>query len=202
MDFLKKYRRYSELVLGFLAFGLGQRLLGTGVLRPWAEERQFSLNLGVIGSVLFIGGIILLTHLLSWLLRNYNQDNRILKVLVRALLVSITVGFLFGLLGEFLYDYTSISYQFVKNVIWILSSLIQASIKITVLYSLITFYKGKGLSFKEKEFRNLLLFALLIIGLVSICSLLLPQLAEVLLFVADNFLVLGTVYYFVIKEKI
>jgi hypothetical protein len=201
MDAIKKHRRYSELVVGFLSFGLGQRLLVVGVVKPWAEERQIVLFLAVLGFILWTGGIILLIRLLSWLLKNYNQNNRVLKVLAISLVASVTAGILIGFVGQFLYDKTSISYSIAKTSIWVLSSLIQASIKMTALYSLITFYQGKELSFKQKEFKFILLLALLMLGFAHALSIFLPQLAEVLLFMTDSFLLLGTVYYFVIKEK-
>ena len=201
MEFINKHRRYSELVIGFLCFGLGQRLLGIGILKPWAVNRQLSLELGVVGFILFIVGTICFVRLLFWLLKYYNQGNQVLKVLSMAFLVSVVAGFIMGLLGQFLYDQMSISYPVVKNIIWILSSLIQVTIKIMVLYSLICFYRRKRLSFKEKEFQKLIGLALLIVGIVYSFSLFVPRLAEILLFVTDSFLILGSVYYFVIKEK-
>lgn len=201
MYFIKKQRRYSELVLGFLAFGIGQRLLGVGVWKPWAEDKGISLILGVIGAILFIGGTILLIRLLSWLLKNYNQENRVLKVLGLSLVLSVAVGFIIGLLGQFLYDHTSISYTLAKNLIWVLSSLLQVTIKMTALYSLICFYQGREVVFRKKEFQRLLWLSLLLVGMILLFSLLLPQLADILLFMADSLLILGTVYIFVIREK-
>ncbi|CQR24749.1 hypothetical protein BN1356_01105 [Streptococcus varani] len=175
MDAIKKRRRYSELVVGFLSFGLGQRLLVVGVVKPWAEERQIVLFLAVLGFILWTGGIILLIRLLSWLLKNYNQNNRVLKVLAISLVASVTAGILIGFVGQFLYDKTSISYSIAKTSIWVLSSLIQASIKMTALYSLITFYQGKELSFKQKEFKFILLLALLMLGFAHVLSIFLPS---------------------------
>ncbi|MGZ7228765.1 hypothetical protein ACXWOY_08820, partial [Streptococcus pyogenes] len=100
------------------SFGLGQRLLVVGVVKPWAEERQIVLFLAVLGFILWTGGIILLIRLLSWLLKNYNQNNRVLKVLAISLVASVTAGILIGFVGQFLYDKTSISYSIAKTSIW------------------------------------------------------------------------------------
>lgn len=45
MTFLKQHRHYVETIVGLISFGLGQRLLGKGILTPWATDNVISYTL-------------------------------------------------------------------------------------------------------------------------------------------------------------
>ncbi len=203
MTVIKEHRHFSVLAFGFICFGLGQRLLGVGIVQPLVQDRQYSMILGIVGGLLFIFGGTLLLKVAIWFIKNYNQENRVLKIIAYGLASSILLALIMGLLGQLLYDQRVADYQSLKTVIWSISAIGQTTIKLVTLYALIICYQGKMFSWKEKSLKHLVLLGVIVAIAVIGISLLVPQLAIVVQYIMDTLLLLGTIYYgiFIKKEK-
>ncbi|HEM6509189.1 TPA: hypothetical protein U2E14_000804 [Streptococcus suis] len=129
MVIFKENRKFFEFAIGYIFMGIGQKLMGVGLLKPWSENAQVLLWLGLVGLSLFGIGLFFIGKLAIWFLRQFNQEQRVAKVVGLALAVSVLGGLLLGGLGQLIYDYTSFGYQEVKNAIWLVTSLFQTFIQ-------------------------------------------------------------------------
>lgn len=200
MDFIQKNRRYSILVLGYVCFGLGQKLLETSVLVPMAQAKRIDVWIGSIGSVLFTLGSVCLFSLLGWFVKYYNQNHSVLKIFGLGVLASLSVGFVIGLSGQLVYNHTSIGYEQIKYGIWSISTLCQLIIKLMVLFQLWCVYQGRACTFQDSNLQKSIWVCVLVwLGLNGI-GLLVPQILDIGVYLMDSVLILGTVYTFMIKK--
>ena len=116
-----------------------------------------------------------------------------------ALAVSMIGGLLIGGLGQLIYDYSPFGYQEVKNAIWLVTSLFQSFIKVTVIFILYCFYKDSNFSWKKENFQRILAIVLLVILLVASIGLIWSGMSDILLGLADMIVIVGTVYYLLEK---
>ncbi|WP_155970707.1 hypothetical protein [Streptococcus ruminantium] len=194
MEIFRKRRRFSEFVFGFISLGIGQELMRIGLLKPWSENIPFLLGIGIVG--LFLSGVALfiIGRLALWFIKQYNQDNRVVKTLILTFTVAILGGLLIGGLGQFIYDHSSFSYRDVKNGVWLVTSVFQALVKVTVLFILYRFYQGTSLSWKEENFQRILVIVSIVLIFTTSIGLILPSISGLLLRAVDTVIVLGTVY--------
>ncbi|HFI0587310.1 TPA: hypothetical protein ACGO00_001493 [Streptococcus suis] len=144
-------------------------------------------------------GLFFIGKLAIWFLREFNQEQRVAKVVGLALAVSVLGGLLLGGLGQLIYDYTSFGYQEVKNAIWLVTSLFQTFIKVTVIFILYCFYKDSNFSWKKENFRRIIAIVLLGILIAASIGLIWSAISDILLGLADMIVILGTVYYLLEK---
>ncbi|HEM5430497.1 TPA: hypothetical protein U1629_001593 [Streptococcus suis] len=163
-------------------------------MKPWSENAPVLLWLGLVGLFLFGIGLFFIGKLAIWFLREFNQEQRVAKVVGLALAVSVLGG-----LGQLIYDYTSFGYQDVKNAIWLVTSLFQTFIKVTVIFILYCFYKDSNFSWKKENFRRIIAIVLLGILIAASIGLIWSAISDILLGLADMIVILGTVYYLLEK---
>lgn len=189
-----KSRRLLTLALGYMSWGLGQRLLRVAFLGSVLEGRGFPYLLIGIGLLSLIVGIVLLLRIGLWFIRTYGRQE-VVRVLAYGLLASVSSGWLLGLLGQGLYDHTSWDYMKIKTSIWVLSTLIQTVIKFAVLYGLSCLYHHRPYRWKEKMPLSLLGVGLLITVVGISLTLFLPASEGFCLYVTDYLAVIGAAYY-------
>lgn len=49
MVIFKENRKFFEFAIGYIFVGIGQRLMGVGLLKPWSENAPVLLWLGLVG---------------------------------------------------------------------------------------------------------------------------------------------------------
>ena len=201
MKIHSKHKHFIECVLSFICLGLGQRFLISGLIKPWAEDRKLLVVLSLIGGLLFVLGGILFIKLFLWFYKKYNQNNRILKVLIYTIGATLVCGIVVGLLGQLLYDNSAISYRHIKTGIWVVSSYIQTAIKLIGLYALMCFYRGNRFSWKDRPLKQIILVGLGMVTGMAILSFLLPNLVTPIQYLVDTTLILGVIYCFIAKEN-
>ncbi|MCK3923637.1 hypothetical protein [Streptococcus sp. 2022WUSS135] len=199
MVLFKENRKFFEFAIGYIFVGIGQKLMGVGLLKTWSENAPVLLWLGLVGLSLFGIGLFFIGKLAIWFLREFNQEQRVAKVVGLALAVSMIGGLLLGGLGQLIYDYSSFGYQEVKNAIWLVTSLFQTFIKVTVIFNLYCFYKDSNFSWKKENFRRIIAIVLLGILIAVNIGLIWSAISDILLGLTDMIVILGTVYYLLEK---
>lgn len=194
MDFLKRNRRFMEFTLGFVSFGLGQRLIGSGFLQPWIKEKQRLLVLGWLGIILLLVGLFFLGKVTIWIFKNYNQNHRVTKLFLGMVALTIIGGLMIGGVGQFVYDKKWFDYATVKKAIWLISSVFQIIIKVMMVNVLSCYYRGSNFSWRSKNLYKQMLIVIISALMVSAIGLMVPVAAEVLLYMLDVTVVLGTIY--------
>lgn len=201
MNFVGKHRQFSKLVGGLLALGLGQSFLGNYFFTPVLEDKAIYMGGSILGGLAFLLGSGLLGNILFRLLKKYNQQNRLVKLFFYCLGISIVAGFVMGLLGQLLYDYTSIGYIEAKQTIWGITSILQVLIRLTGFYILITYIQGRAFDWKAKEFRLFIIMGVVAATVSVGFSLWLPSIAFLFQYLLDTAVVIGPVYYYLIRKK-
>ncbi|HFI0958282.1 TPA: hypothetical protein ACGOYP_001815, partial [Streptococcus suis] len=72
MVIFKENRKFFEFAIGYIFMGIGQKLMGVGLLKPWSENAPVLLWLGLVGLSLF--GIGLFFYHLSSLSRYLTKN--------------------------------------------------------------------------------------------------------------------------------
>lgn len=173
---------------------MGQQLIRTGFIEPWAEDRQSFLVLGILGLISLVVGLFLIGKLFLIMIKQYNQHNQVVTSVLVAIGISLITGLLIGGIGQWLYDHSSFTYHHVKNGMWLATSLVQSLIRVTLLYAFICFYKGQFFSLKNRQWQRIMLLLFVCILLIGSIGLLVPRIAELLLYLVDTLLTLGIVY--------
>ncbi|MBO4113326.1 hypothetical protein E8L09_01880 [Streptococcus suis] len=65
MVIFKENRKFFEFAIGYIFMGIGQKLMGVGLLKPWSENAQVLLWLGLVGLSLFGIGLFFIRTLSS-----------------------------------------------------------------------------------------------------------------------------------------
>ncbi len=202
MNHKMKLSRFWRLSLSLLLLGIGQRLMYTGVVSPWARDRGLPVLLLVLSLVAFVLGIALLLPLLVWFYKLHRSDKRLPKLVLAYLLTAVTLGFIIGGLGQLLYDHTSFAYDAVRIGVWTMSTIVQSVLKVILCFGLVSIHKNLPI----RERRNCLWLPLVGVIMVSICIVLLsyflPTVGSVLASVIDAIVLIATLYYFsyLVKE--
>lgn len=197
-----KLSRFWRLSLSLLLLGIGQRLMYTGVVSPWARDRGLPVLLLVLSLVALVLGIALLLPLLVWFYRRHRSDKRLPKLILAYLLTAVTLGFIIGGFGQLLYDHTSFAYDAVRIGVWTMSTIVQSVLKVILCFGLVSIHKNLPI----RERRNCLWLPLVGVIMVSICIVLLsyflPTVGSVLVSVIDAIVLIATLYYFsyLVKE--
>ncbi|MDG3132759.1 hypothetical protein MKL26_06995 [Streptococcus suis] len=87
-DLELKYVRY---IIGLVRLGMGQQLIRTGFIEPWAEDRQSFLVLGILGLISLVVGLFLIGKLFLIMIKQYNQHNQVVTSVLVALGVSLII---------------------------------------------------------------------------------------------------------------
>ncbi|WP_228065163.1 hypothetical protein [Streptococcus cuniculi] len=134
--------KFWRLALGLLLVGVGQRLLLTGVISPWATDTALSIVLPLMSLAFCAVGLFLVIPIGVWFYKLHRSDKRLPKLILAYLLTAVTVGFLIGGLGQLLYDHTSFAYTAVRIGVWTMSTLLQSVLKVILCFGLVSIHKN------------------------------------------------------------
>lgn len=196
-----KLSRFWRLSLGLLLLGMGQRLLYTGAVSPWAMDRGLPVLLLLLSLVALVVGLVLILPLVSWFYKLHRSDKRLPKLILLYLLSATLVGLVIGGIGQLLYDHTSFAYAAVQTGIWATSTIIQSVLKLILCFGLTSIHKNLPI----RQRRNYLWLPIVGVVLVSICLVLLnywiPTVGSVLVSLTDALVLISTLYYFTYLVK-
>lgn len=193
--------KFWKLSLGLLLLGIGQRLFYTVAVSPWATDRGTPLLVVVISFASLGLGLGFLIPLIIWFYKGYRSDKRLVRLILFYLLSVAIAGFVIGGIGQLLYDYTGFSYQSVRTGVWVMSILIQSVLKLLMCFGLASIYQKLPIRSRKQA---LWLPLTGVLG-VTICLLLFnywfPSVGTYLVSVGDTLLLIGTLYYFIVRKK-
>ena len=196
-----KLSRFWRLSIGLLLLGIGQRLIYTGAVSPWAKGRGLPLHLLGLSLVALVIGLALVLPLIVWFYKHYRSDKRLLKLILFYFLSASLIGLIIGGLGQLLYDYTSFTYYSVRTGIWATSTIVQSILKLLACFGLVSIYKHLPI----RSRRAYLWLPILGVVVVNICLVLiyywLPNIGIYLVSFIDALVVIFTLYYFVVMKK-
>lgn len=196
-----KLSRFWRLSLGLLLLGIGQRLIYTGAVSPWAKDRGLSLILLVLSLVALVLGLTLILPVVVWFYKLHQSDKRLTKLVLLYLVSAVLSGLIIGGLGQLLYDHTSFAYYVVRIGVWTTSTIIQSILKLLLCFGLVSIHKNLPI----RKRRGYLWLPLVGMVLVSSCLVLLsyflPTVGSVLASVIDAIVLIVTLYYFIYLVK-
>lgn len=196
-----KLSKFWRLSLGLLLLGVGQRLIYTGAVSPWARDRNLPILLLVLSLVALGVGLALVLPLIVWFYKCYRSDKRLSKLILLYILGTVFSGFIIGLIGQVLYDHTSFAYHSVQTGIWATSLVIQSVLKLILCFGLVSIYKQLPI----RSRRHILWLPLAGVLCTTIClvfvNYLFPSIGAILVSFVDAMLLIATFYYFMYMKK-
>ncbi|NQK93803.1 hypothetical protein HO498_05945 [Streptococcus suis] len=196
-----KFSKFWRLSLGLFLLGIGQRLIYTGAISPWATDRGLSVLLLVLSLVALGLGLALVIPLMVWFYKCHWSDKRLPKLILFYLLGAIFSGLIIGGMGQLLYDHTSFAYYTVRIGVWTTSTIIQSILKVVLCFGLVSIHKN--LPIRKRS--NYLWLPLVVVILVSICTALLSYflttVGSILVSLIDAIVLISTLYYFIYLVK-
>lgn len=196
-----KFSKFWRLSLGLLLLGIGQRLIYTGAVSPWATDRGLPVLLIILSLVALVLGLALVLPLMVWFYKCHRSDKRLSKLILLYLLGAALSGLIIGGIGQFLYDHTSFAYYSVRTGVWTISLIIQSILKLILCFGLVSIYKQAPI----RSRKSMLWLPLAGVLVVTLCLVLvnywLPALGEYLTSLVDAVLLISTLYYFIYLVK-
>lgn len=195
------HSKFWRLSLGLLFFGIGQRLMFTGIVLPWATDTSIPIVSAVLSLVSVLLGFILIIPIGIWFYKNYRSDKRLHWAIVSYILSVIVCALGIGAVGQLIYDYTSFAYTSVKTGIWIVSTIVQLILKIILCFVVVSIHRKLPL---KDRMSQLWLPLLLSIGLTAVVfgiTIWLPMASSFIVSVADLIILIFTLYYFMYLAK-
>ncbi|MGT2716672.1 hypothetical protein [Streptococcus respiraculi] len=193
--------KFWRLALGLLLVGVGQRLLLTGVISPWATDTTLSIVLPLVSLAFCAVGLFLFIPIGIWFYKGYQSDKRLYPVCFSYIISTLLCGLIIGGVGQVLYDYTPFSYSSVKTGIWFFTTIIQTNLKVILIYSLAQIYRDLPLKEDWRQMIPPLLIATCCTMVALVLSLWLPIVGGVLVSVVDSIILMATLYYFMYRVR-
>lgn len=193
--------KFWRVALGLLLAGVGQRLLLTGVISPWATDTALSIVLPLLSLAFCIVGLVLLIPVSIWFYKGYQSDKRLYPICFSYIVSALLCGLIIGGVGQVLYDYTPFSYSSVKTGIWFFTTIIQTNLKVILIYSLVKIYRALPLKEDWRQTIPPLLIAPGCTMVALVLSLWFPIVGGVLVSVVDSIILMATLYYFMYRVR-
>ncbi|MBS4769969.1 hypothetical protein KG090_02145 [Carnobacteriaceae bacterium zg-ZUI240] len=189
------HSNWIKLVIGLLSLGIAQSVLFKGLITPVVTQTEVSISIIVVGIVLFMVGTLIILPMTLQFYRNYKRDKRLIKVSLLYILGSLSFGIVIGMLGECLYHFSDLTYQEVKNGMWLMTNISQSGLRMGVVFCLMCIYRKQSI---KKYIKSILPMLSILSGLSSIpqiISLWKFPLNPVVFSVVDITLLLMFLYY-------
>lgn len=185
---------FSIYVFGLMLYGMGSYLFLNDLLSARMED-DLSLNLMNFFGVLAVClGLCLLLFLFYQFYKRVQFKQKTRNALRNYLLVVLISGAALGLLGEAIYRATNMSYDEVKNLIWVLTTYIQGIVRFIFLYYCLKLISNEAFDWKNSQLKKLLLGVLLLLSVSIGVGLLFPIFGSMVMFIADLVIAIGIVY--------
>ena len=181
-------------VAGLMLYGMGSYLFLNDLLATRMED-QLSINfINFLGILSISVGVGLLVYLFYQFYKRVASKQKVRNALRNYLLVVLVVGAALGLTGEAIYRATDMSYDGVKNFIWVVTTYVQGIARFIFLYYCLKILLEKPVCWKEPLLKKMLLGVFLLLSISVGVSLLFPIFGPIVTFMADLIIAIGIVY--------
>lgn len=188
-------------VLGLLVYGIGSSLFLNQVLLKAIFLTSDSYIIKVIGVLLVLSGIGILLFVFYQFYQRVALKSQLRKAILIYLLSIITTGIILGLFGKLIFEYTGQNYNWVKQEIWILTTLIQGGLRFIFIFYCLIIYQEKVFNWQNPSFLKLLFCVYILLSLSIFINSLYPPLGPTAIFASDLIISIGIVYLEVFKTK-
>ena len=207
-SWLKTYLKLNKLsryvlfyVLGLIVYGIGSSLFLNQALLKTIVLTSDNLILKLIGMLFVITGVCILLFVFYQFYQRVTSKKSVQKAIIVYLLSIIASGLVLGLFGKAIFEYTSQDYNWVKQLIWILTTLIQGGLRFIFIYYCLTIYQEKVFNWQNPSFLKLLFGVYILLSLTILFNSLYPPLGSTATFVSDLIISTGIVYLEIFKTK-
>lgn len=192
MDSKKAY--FFVYILGLMLYGMGSYLFLNDLLASRMED-ELSINLiNFLGILSISAGLCILIYLFYQFYKRMTEKQKVRNALRNYLLIVLISGVALGLLGEAAYRGTSMSYDLIKNLIWVLTTYIQGIVRFVFLYYCLKLLLKESFDWKNPLLKKMLLGVFLLLSASIGVRLLIPILGSMVMFMADLVIAIGVVY--------
>lgn len=187
-------------VLGLMLYGIGSYLfLNELLISMFNASRNADIFYG-LGVLTISAGVGLLLFLFYQFYKRVPTKEKTRRVLRNYLLLVLISGVVLGLMGEAIYRSTDMSYEWVKTVIWIVTTYVQGVLRFLFIYYCLTLLIEKPMNWKDPLLRKMLVGVFLLLSVSMGIRLVLPMLGSLAMFIADLVIAIGGVYKELIRS--
>lgn len=187
-------------VLGLMLYGIGSYLfLNELLISMFNASRNANIFYG-LGVLTISVGVGLLLFLFYQFYKRVPTKEKTRRVLRNYLLLVLISGVVLGLMGEAIYRSTDMSYEWVKTVIWIVTTYVQGVLRFLFIYYCLTLLIEKPMNWKDPLLRKMLVGVFLLLSVSMGIRLVLPMLGSLAMFIADLVIAIGVVYKELIRS--
>lgn len=185
---------FSIYVFGLMLYGMGSYLFLNDLLASRMED-ELGLNLiNFFGILAVSAGLSMLVFLFYQFYKRVQSKQKTRNALRNYLLVVLISGATLGLLGEAVYRTMDMSYDEVKNFIWVLTTYIQGLARFIFLYYCLKLISNEAFDWKNSQLKKLLVGVLLLLSVSIVVGLFFPIFGSMVMFIADLVIAIGVVY--------
>lgn len=201
LESTKTIRYFILYTIGLLIYGIGSSLFLNRVFLEMIVIKSDRVTLQFLGVLCVLIGIGILLFIAYQFYKKISLKQKMIKAILTYILLVLVMGLIVGTIGKLIVEVTSRDYDWVKQFIWILTTLIQGELRFILIYYCVTLYRDKRVDWKSKGFFKLLLGVCLLLGLSIVCRLLYPLLGTLVMFMTDMIMMTGIVYFELFNQK-
>ena len=197
----KKKQYFALYVIGLLVYGVGSSFLLNKTFLEAVFLTSRGYRLKALGVLCLLTGMSILIFIFYQFYKRVVCKRKIAKALVYYVLLVVLSGILLGCLGKVLYDYLGRDYKLIKQVIWILTTLIQGMLRFIFIYYCLMTYQSTKFEWKSKRFLKMLLGICLLLSFSIVLSIVYPIFSSPVMFLSDMIIATSSVYVEGVKLK-
>lgn len=197
----KKKQYFALYVIGLLVYGVGSSFLLNKTFLEAVFLTSSGYRLKALGVLCLLTGMSILIFIFYQFYKRAVCKRKIAKASVSYVLLVVLSGILLGCLGKVLYDYLSRDYKSIKQVIWILTTLIQGVLRFIFIYYCLMIYQSTKFEWKSKRFLKMLLGICLLLSFSIVFSIVYPIFSSPVMFLSDIIIATSSVYVEGVKLK-
>ena len=187
--------------IGLLSYGIGSSLFLNKVFLETIVIKSDRVTLKFVGVLCVLIGIGILLFIVYQYYQKVSLKQKMIKAIQNYILLVFVIGLVVGGIGKLILAFTNRDYDWVKQFIWILTTLMQGELRFILIYYCLTLYKDQKFDWKSQGFLKLLLGVCLLLGLSILCRLLYPLLGTLVMFITDMMMMTGIVYFELFNQK-
>ena len=197
----KKKQYFALYVIGVLVYGVGSSFLLNKTFLEAVFLTSRGYRLKALGVLCLLTGMSILIFIFYQFYKRIVCKRKIAKALVYYVLLVVLSGILLGCLGKVLYDYLGRDYKSIKQVIWLLTTLIQGTLRFIFIYYCLMTYQSTKFEWKSKRFLKMLLGICLLLSFSIVFSIVYPIFSSPVMFLSDIIIATSSVYVEGVKLK-
>ena len=201
LEHTKTTQYFILYTIGLLSYGIGSSLFLNKVFLETIVIKSDRVTLKFVGVLCVLIGIGILLYIAYQYYKKVSLKQKMIKAIQNYILLVFVMGLIIGGIGKLIVAFKNRDYDWVKQFIWILTTLMQGELRFILIYYCLTLYKDQKFDWKSKGFFKLILGVCLLLGLSILWRLLYPLLGTLVMFITDMIMMTGIVYFELFNQK-